>query len=263
MNWKLMLVYFFIGYAALTVLIDLVAPSIMYRPPRPSYEANQGTIVLITADSVKIAANYYPNDAAQYTILYCNGNMADLGLVKPLMEYFRDQGFSIFVFDYHGYGLSGGIPSEKTTYLDAQAAYDYLVNTLKVPPKRIIVYGKSLGAGVALQLSITHPVAGLVIESPFVSAYRTYTQVRLFLNDKYRNLAKIKQLTSPLLVIHGRSDAVIPFWQGKKLYEQASVPKVNLWVLDAGHNNVMNVAQNAYWQAWKRLITLIEANGAD
>jgi len=249
-----------VGYAVLTLFTAFIAPSIMFAPPTASYLQNNDTIFLKTSDGVKIAANYYPNPQARFTILYCNGNMSDLGLIKQLMKRFNAEGYAIFAFDYHGYGISDGTPSESTTYLDANAAYDYLINNLHISPDRIIVYGKSLGAGVALQLAINRKVAGLVMESPFVSAYRVYTQYPLIPFDKYRNLAKINQLSSPLLVIHGEQDSVIPFWQGKKLYEKASVPKVKFWVANADHNNVIGVARNGYWDAWQRLIKLIEQN---
>jgi abhydrolase domain-containing protein 17 len=261
MDWKQLIFTIFIGYAALTILVSLIAPNMMYAPPKSTYKPTQNTLVLSTADGVKIAANHYPNPSAHYTILYCNGNAADLGVIKPLMAYFNTKGFAVFAYDYHGYGLSGGVPSESATYLDAEAAYDYLHNTLKIPADRIIVYGKSLGAGVALQLALSRNVAGLVMESPFLSAYRTYTQFPLIFFDKYRNAKKITKLSCPLLVIHGKKDRVIPFWQGKKLYQMATVPKTKLWVETAGHNNVMSVAQNEYWHAWKQLITLIEQQG--
>ena len=258
MNWKQMILFILVGYGALTILAYLIAPSMTYATPRPSYQRNHDTIFLTTADGVKIAANYYPNPAARYTILYCHGNATDIGLIKPIMRYFNAHGFAIFNFDYHGYGLSGGTPSEAATYLDAEAAYDYLVNHLKVAPERIIVYGKSLGAGVALQLSLNRKVAAVVMESPFLSAYRTYTQIPVIPFDKYRNLEKIKKLSSPLLLIHGTRDYILPFWQGKKLYETATVPKVSLWVENAGHNDVMVISQAEYWNAWERLIKIID-----
>lgn len=115
-----------------------------------------------------------------------------------------------------------------------------------------------MGAGVALQLAINRKSAGVVLDSPFLSAYRTYTQYPLLLFDKYRNLAKINQLKCPLLVVHGRRDNIIAFWQGKKLYEAATVPKVGLWVAGADHNNLIVIAKDKYWHAWQNLIKLIE-----
>lgn len=258
MNWKQMILFILVGYGVLTILVYVIAPSMMFATPRPSYQRDHDTILLTTADGVKIAANYYPNPAARYTILYCHGNATDIGLIKPIMKYFNANGFALFNFDYHGYGLSGGTPSEAATYLDAEAAYDYLVYILKVSPEGIIVYGKSLGAGVALQLALNRKVAAVVMESPFLSAYRTYTQIPVIPFDKYRNLEKIKKLSSPLLLIHGTRDYILPFWQGKKLYETATVPKVSLWVENAGHNDVMVISQSEYWNAWKRLIKIID-----
>lgn len=253
-----MILFILIGYGILTISAYIIAPSMTYIIPRSSYQRDHDTIMLTTADGVKIAANYYPNPEARYTILYCHGNATDIGFIRLIMKYFNANGYAIFAFDYHGYGQSGGRPSEATTYLDAEAAYDYLVNHLKISPERIIVYGKSLGAGVALQLALNRKVAALVMESPFLSAYRTYTQIPLIPFDKYRNLKKIHKLSSPLLIIHGTRDYVLPFWQGKKLYETATVPKVSLWVQNAGHNDVMIISQAEYWVAWKKLLNLID-----
>lgn len=257
MNWKYKIAFVFIGYLALTALINLNAASFMYIPPPSSYHSSENVIHLRAADGAKIAANYYPNDKAEYTILYCHGNATDIGLIKRMMEYFQQHGFAVFALDYHGYGLSDGRPSEYATYLDVEAAYDYLVNNLHKKPTQIIVYGKSLGAAVAMHLAIHRHVAGLVMESPFLSAYRTYTQIPIFLLDKYRNDSKIDQLSVPLFVIHGVKDRVIPFWQGKKLYEHARVPKQKLWVSGAGHNNVIILANQKYWDAWQDFLSLI------
>jgi len=260
MNVKYLLESLLITYMVMTFVIYLIAPTMIFIPPRASYQRSPNTLLIHTADNRNIAANYYPNKNAQYTILYCHGNGTDLGLIKPLMEYFQENGFSVFAFDYHGYGQSEGKPSESATYLDAEAAYDYLVSQLKVSPKQIIVFGKSLGAAVALQLALNRKVAALVMEAPFLSAYRTVTQIPLFPFDRYNNYAKIVDLRVPLLLIHGTADKTIPFWQGKKLYEAATAPKIKLWVENADHNNVMAVSQSQYWQAIQSLIKLIEEN---
>lgn len=257
---KTLIQFILVGYMGLSLFAYLIAPGMIFIPPKPSYERSPSTIMIRTENNILIAANYYPNPKAQYTILYCHGNAADLGLISPLLQYFQANGFSVFSFDYQGYGQSGGRPSESGTYRDAEAAYDYLVKDLHVAPEKIIVSGKSLGAAVALQLALNKKVAGLVMESPFLSAYRVMTQIPLFPFDRYTNLSKIKDLKVPLLVIHGTADNTIPFWQGKKLYDVAKVPKAKLWVEGANHNNVLVVSQNQYWLAMQNLIELIEKN---
>jgi hypothetical protein len=257
-NAKILLGFALLAYLGLTLMAYLIAPSMTFLPPRGSKYRSANTIMIPTADNTKIAAQYYPNKNARYTLLYCHGNGTDLGFIQPLMQYYQQNAYAVFAFDYHGYGQSEGKPSESATYLDAEAAYDYLVTQLKISPDRIIVVGKSLGAAVALQLALNRKVAGLVLEAPFLSSYRTITQIPLFPFDRYNNLSKIEKLKTPLLIVHGTADKTIPFWQGKKLYEIATAPKLKLWVDTADHNNLIALSQKQYWQALQQLINLIE-----
>ena len=116
----------------------------------------------------------------------------------------RALGFSVFAYDYHGYGTSGGKATEQNAYEDIDAAYNYLTQVLKVPPDRIIAHGRSLGGAVAIDLASRKPLGGLVVESSFVSAFRVVTGYRIFPFDKFRNADKIRQVRCPVLIIHGR-----------------------------------------------------------
>ena len=165
------------------------------------------------------------------------------------MESIKALGFSVFAFDYHGYGTSGGKPTEQNSYEDIAAAYDHLTQVLKIPPERIIAHGRSLGGAVAIDLAAKRPVGGLVVESSFVSAFRVVTGYRVFPFDKFRNLEKIRQVRCPLLIIHGREDEVIPFWHGERLFAQANEPKMSFWVEGAGHNNLKVAAGAEYERA--------------
>ena len=160
-------------------------------------------------------------------------------------------GFSIFAYDYHGYGTSGGKATEQNAYEDIDAAYNHLTQVLRVPSDRIIAHGRSLGGAVAIDLASRKPLGGLVVESSFVSAFRVVTGYRIFPFDKFRNADKIKAVRCPVLVIHGRQDEVIPFWHGERLFELANEPKMNFWADGAGHNNLKPVAGPEYVRALK------------
>lgn len=236
-------------YGLITVVVYFVADFAMYPVPSPSYRDDKQILKLTTADGQKISAIYLENPQAQYTILFSHGNGEDIGYLMPFFQKYKEQGFSILAYDYHGYGTSEGRPSENNTYMDIAAAYDYLTKQLNTSPQNIILHGRSLGSGPTVELATLHPVAGIILESPFLSAFRVVTQIPLFPIDKYRNNQKITRIKAPILFIHGTQDEVIPFWQGKKLYELANEPKQFLAIENAKHNNITEVAGKVYWQA--------------
>jgi fermentation-respiration switch protein FrsA (DUF1100 family) len=127
------------------------------------------------------------------------------------------------------------------------AVYRHAVETLKVPPSRIVLYGRSVGSGPASDLAARVPVGGLVLESAFVSAFRVLTKVPLLPFDRFHNLHHVRQVRAPILVIHGTDDEVIPVSHGRRLYEAAREPKQALWVEGAHHNDVPIVAGPRYW----------------
>jgi fermentation-respiration switch protein FrsA (DUF1100 family) len=225
-----------------------------------SYKDGPEIIKIETGDGVKISALYLPEPNSEFTILYSHGNAEDIGDIRPVLEAFRNKGFSVFTYDYRGYGTSEGRPSEKTTYEDAEAAYEYLVGKLGCPPDRIIAMGRSLGGAAAMHLACRKKLAGLILESAFVTAFRTVTGVPLLPFDKFRNIDKIKQVHCPILVIHGRSDSIVPFRHGEKLFEAANEPKLKFWVDGAGHNDLFWVAGARYWDAIGEFTAIIRTN---
>lgn len=238
-----------LSYTGLLLYGTMFAERMIFLPPVTEYRDTSSTLKLRSRDGVEISAAYLPNPQATYTILFSHGNAEDLGTLTPELEDMRALGFSIFAYDYHGYGTSGGQATEQNAYEDIDAAYNYLTQVLKVPPDRIIAHGRSLGGAVAIDLASRKPVGGLVIESSFVSAFRVVTGYRIFPFDKFRNVDKITQVRCPVLIIHGRQDEVIPFWHGERLFEMANAPKTNLWVDGAGHNNLKPVAGADYVRA--------------
>ncbi len=235
-----------VAYAAVGAWVWLVSDRMIFLPPAPSYRDTPDVIRLTTVGGERIAAVYLPNPRATYTVLFSHGNAEDLGSVMPLLPVLRDLGFSVFAYDYRGYGLSEGRPSEQNVYADIDAAYEHLTRDLRVPPERIIPYGRSLGAGAAVDLAVRRSVGGLILESPFLTAFRVMTRIPVFPVDKFRNVDKIGRVRCPVLVMHGAADEIVPLWHGQRLFETAPGPKTFVAIPGAHHNDFMWVAGDRY-----------------
>lgn len=248
-------------YVGLFVCAQMFVDKIIFQPRPASYRDTDRIIKLDVGGDTRISAIYLANPQAAYTILYSHGNGEDIGMTLPLLEATREMGFSVFAYDYRGYGTSGGAPSEANAYADVEAAYNYMTGELKIPPAHIIALGRSLGGAVAVDLAARKPLGGLIIESSFVSAFRVVTNVPIFPFDRFRSLSKIKSVSCPVLVMHGTNDEVIPFRHGEKLFERANAPKLSLWIDKARHNDLFEIAGARYRQALQDFIKLIENNG--
>jgi hypothetical protein len=228
-----------------------VSDRMIFLPPSPSYDARTLPVTRITTDDGNvIAVLHLPNPEARYTLLFSHGNAEDLGYLAPFLLQLHDIGFAVLAYDYRGYGLStGGPPGTAGSYRDEAAVYRHATQNLKIPPGRIILHGRSVGSGPAVELATREPVAGLIVESGFVSIFRVLTRWPLLPFDKFPNLKRIPQVRCPVLVIHGRQDEIIPFWHGEKLFAAAPQPKYSAWMAVAGHNDLAAVAWEEYVKA--------------
>ena len=245
---KMLIMNITIAYVSLLLFAYFLADSMIFIPPRSGYVESPEFIQLITSDGERIYAYYLPNENAKYTLLVSHGNAEDIGYMLPLFREMHKHGFSVFSYDYHGYGISSGRPTEKNAYLDIDAAYNHLTKDLHVAPENIIAYGHSLGAAVSLDLAVRKPVGAVILQGAFTTAFRVMTRIPLMPFDKFENIEKIKRLRCPLLMIHGVDDGIIPFWHGRKLYELASVPKQFYAVSGAGHNDILVTSGEEYWR---------------
>jgi abhydrolase domain-containing protein 17 len=247
-------------YGLLFIFAIFFSDRLMFQPQLPSYKDTGDILKLTTDDGTQISAIYLKNPSARQTILYSHGNAEDLGDIMPDLIDLRDSGFSIFAYDYHGYGTSQGKPTEDRVYQDINAAYDYLTIKLGVAPENIISYGRSIGGGPAIDLASRKPVGGLIIENSFMTAFRVLTNIPLFPFDRFRNIEKIKRVGCTVLIIHGKNDEVIPFKHGQRLFEQAKEPKRSLWVDGANHNNLRWTAGKIYSTTLLEFSELVEQN---
>ena len=249
-------------YVSLLLCVYFYSDRMIFQPQRSTYEDGAEILKIKTEDGAQLSALYLANANAEFTILHSHGNAEDLGDIRLFLEILRKQGFSVFAYDYRGYGTSEGTPSEKNAYRDVDAAYKYLVETLEVPPERIIAHGRSLGGALAIHLACRKQIAGIILESSFVTAFRVVTHVPLAPFDKFRNIDKIKHVQRPVLVIHGTADQIVPLWHGQRLFEQANEPKIHLWVRGAGHNDVIWFDGPRYWDMIKELTKIIRTVGS-
>ena len=175
-------------------------------------------------------------------VLFCHGNAGNISNRVHKASLLHRLGLSVFLFDYRGFGESEGRPTEKGTYLDADAAYRYLTETRAIPPERIVIHGESIGNGVAIEAATRHPSRALIVESAFTSIVAmgklavSWLPLEWFVSCRYDNLAKLPKVARPVLVMHSRDDEVIPFEMGRALFQAAAEPKQFL-ELKGTHND--------------------------
>jgi fermentation-respiration switch protein FrsA (DUF1100 family) len=236
----------FLLYLALFAVGIFLSDRYIFLPRPSSYKDTPEFLRLTSEDGNKITALYLFNPTAKFTLMISHGNAEDLGDDRDWYDDLRTAGFSVMAYDYEGYGTSEGKPSEKRTYQNESAVYSYLVTKVKTPAERIIAFGKSVGTGPAVHIAAERPMAGLILQSPFTSAFRVLTHLPILPIDKFPNYKSIRHVHCPVLIIHGTVDSVIPVWHGKELYELANEPKSFLWVNGANHNDVEEVAGETY-----------------
>lgn len=230
-------------YCGLALFGCVAANKLIFQPRLASYDDTlPGLRTVNAADGTKLAVLHLPNPAARHTLFYFHGNAEDLGDSLPLLRQLHSSGFAILAFDYRGYGRSAGQPAEKNVYADTLAVLAFAQSQLGVTPAQLIAVGRSVGSGPAVELAAHSPIAGLVLLSPLASAFRVMTRVKLLPFDQFDNLAKAERVRCPALIFHGTADEVIPFVQGRKLFDALPGPKRPVWIEGAGHNNIFQVA---------------------
>lgn len=253
MAWRLLAVFAVLYVIAAAVGHYLSLQLIFPRPPA-SYVMGADYFQLAAPDGVKLAARYWPNPAAEHTILWFYGNGEDIGALDVSVAEWVRRGFAVLAVDYRGYGRSGGVPTEAAAYADAQLALNWLKREKDLAPSRIILLGYSLGSGPAVELATREQVGGMILIAPLVSAYRVMTVVPLLPGDKFVNARKIARIRCPVLFLHGREDRTVPFWHGEKLFAAAPEPKHHLWVDGGGHGDLEDHAGERYWQAIREFV---------
>jgi abhydrolase domain-containing protein 17 len=228
-------------YGSVCALALVLGDRLLFRPHEAGYADARGIEKLPSTHGARISARLFERRNAAsggLTVLYSHGNAEDLGDVESLVGPLRDLGLDVFAYDYQGYGTSEGEPSEKRVYDDVDAAYRHLVEKRGVAPARIVVYGRSLGSGPSVKLASERPVAALVLEAAFTSAFRVATKVRVLPWDRFENIERISAVRCPVFVVHGERDDLVPISMGRALFAAAPAPKAALWLENASHGDI-------------------------
>ena len=253
--------------SAIAALMLLFERRLIYFPQRTLDLTPQALglaseeLALRTEDGVRLHGWFLPVTGSRLTLLVCHGNGGNVShrLDRALLAH-AQLGTDVLLFDYRGYGRSEGSPDEEGTYRDARAAWRWLLARGQ-PPGRIVIFGESLGSAVALQLALDSEGArALVLESPFASipemarAVYPFLPVSPLVRTRYDNLAKVGRLHLPLLVLHGDRDDIVPFAQGRRVFEAAPQPKRFYAIPGASHNDTYLVGGEAYWRVLREFL---------
>ncbi len=212
------------------------------RPDLQKYDATEMNLVTIHAsDGIALTSWYKPAPGSHPTILFLHGNAGHIGYRMPIARQLIHAGFGVLLLEYRGYGGNSGAPTESGLYEDGQSALRFLTQQ-GVNLQNVVVYGESLGTGVATQLATNAPVCGLILQSPFTSltSLSQYHYPWLFLNpwDRFDSLQRVKSIQVPLLVLYGTQDQIVPPKQSIALYEEANEPKKIASFEGKNHNDL-------------------------
>jgi len=237
-------------YLAALVLLFVLQRSLLFVPNRQRPDLAEAglapamrSVELATADGLRLLGWYQPPAANPGAVLlYLHGNAGHIGHRSDRVRPYLEAGFGVLLPEYRGYGGNPGRPSEAGSYSDARAAFEFLARE-GIGVERVVLYGESLGTGVAVQMAVEHGCAALVLEAPYTSvaavAQSRYWMfpVRPLVVDKFDSLSKIARVRCPVFIMHGERDRIIPIRFGRALFEAASEPKDAKWFAEGNHTN--------------------------
>ena len=240
-------------YLFILISTYLFQRNLLYHPTENNYFGDQLTVSIDkvkikTQDNIELTAWYHSKNLNDYkTILFLHGNAGSLENRIHKINHFKDMNVNFLLVSWRGFSGNKGKPTEKGLYLDAKGAVAWL-KSKGIRENNIIIYGESLGTGVATEIAQNKNFGGIILESPFTSMIAAgkdkypYLPVRLLLKDKYESDKKIKNINSPILIMHGKVDNIVPFHMGKKMYELANEPKYSYF--SDYDNHMMEYNQN-------------------
>ena len=240
MNKKKMYILSILGlviliYLTITFVLYYSQRSLLYHPSENNYSGDNlmvsiDKVKILTDDNIELISWYHKKKDNYKTILFLHGNAGSLENRIHKINHFNDMDVNFLIVAWRGFSGNKGKPTENGLYIDAKSAVKWLTNK-GVKEEDIIIYGESLGTGVGTEIAQNKNFAGIILESPFTSMVDAGADkypifpIRLLLKDKYESDKKIKNIKSPILIMHGEVDKIVPFWMGKKMYELANEPK--------------------------------------
>jgi len=238
-------IYIFFGFF-LFIFQRRILFNVSGVPQEPTYYGlkNIEIIKIITSDDIELLAWFSQPKFNKPILIYLHGNSFDIGERANRIQRYIDEGWGVLLFAWRGYSGNKGNPTEKNLYEDAESALRWVDNNTELKKSNLIIYGESLGTGVAVELGTRYLFKSIILESPFTSisdiAQKKYKifPVKFFVLDKFNNYKKISKVSSPLLIINGMKDEVIPHSHSVKLFLKANNPKDCLFIDEAMHNNL-------------------------
>jgi fermentation-respiration switch protein FrsA (DUF1100 family) len=236
------------GYGALGTLMYFGQRALLYFPeqgrtdPAAAGFAGAEEVVLATSDGERVIVWHRPPQAGKPVVLYFHGNAGSLRTRAARFSALTSDGTGLVALSYRGFGGSTGNPTEDGLICDATAAYRFAAERYGV--NRIVFWGESLGTGIAVAMAAEHPVAGVILESPFTStvdvaaAIYWFMPVRLLMKDQFHSDERIARITAPVLILHGERDATVPIAYGEELFGMITAPKQFVRFPDGAHNNL-------------------------
>lgn len=234
-----------------TLMFYLFQRQLIYFPDRsepafaPAKALGFEQVTLRTQDGLALNAWYHPATENHPTLIHFHGNAGNIGVRLYLAKYLVKMGYGILLFDYRGYGGNDGRPSEHGFYQDGESAVAFL-KSKQLPENKMVFIGESIGSGVAVEIAKRHDGCSLILQSPFKSLPAIVRHHHPWLlippADRFNSIAKIADISTPVLILHGDLDTIVPFSHAEALYEKAKGPKqmikypygnhVNLWTQD-------------------------------
>jgi hypothetical protein len=264
-----------LGYLGVVAYLRFNERSFIFQPaerhveaPDPAFALHEQRVSYPSSDGVTLAAWIVPaagTPASNMWLLICHGNLGNVGYAQRPEFYslMRDIGVNLLAFDYRGFGDSTGAPDEQGLYADATASYEYLTRTRHVPPDHVVIFGHSLGSGVAIELASRVPAAALVVEGAYTSVVERgqelypFLPVSLIATQRFPSIDRIPSVAMPKLFLHSPEDTVIPYRYGRRLFEAAREPKRFVDV-KGGHENAYSVDRAVYYGAIAQLLREVQ-----
>jgi len=245
-NFLQFILTIFVIYFLVLVFLYFYQRSLLYHPNENNYSGDKISVdiekvKIQTSDNIELLGWYHEKNLKDYkTLVYFHGNAGSLENRIHKLNHFQDMNINFLIVAWRGFNGNKGKPSEKGLYVDGKSTIDWLIKK-GVDEKNLILYGESLGTGVASHLAQNKNYAGVILETPFTSMidaaknFYPYIPVNLLLKDKFENYKKVKNINSPILIMHGEVDQIVPFSMGKKIYELANNPKYSYFTKYDNH----------------------------
>ncbi len=234
------------AYFVLLIFIYFYQRNLLYHPFENNYqndkiEFDYQEVFIKVEDNIELKSWFIKKDILKKkTLIFFHGNAGDLKNRIHKLNKLDRLDINILLISWRGFSGNKGSPTEKTLYNDAEKAIDWL-NNIGVKNNQIILYGESLGTGVAIEIGKKNIFNSIILESPFTSIekaakiYYPYLPVSFLLKDRYDSISKIKMIKTPILIMHGKKDNIVPFFMGKELFEKANSPKQSFFTDSDDH----------------------------